>query len=63
MAIMPRVASVYRSVFSQADAPIEDAAMRKIVAGLAISLGGVAEPPADWRFRHGNQRTGRVSYA
>ena len=37
--------------------------MRKIVAGLAISLGGVAEPPADWRFRHGNQRTGRVSYA
>jgi len=26
--------------------------MRKVVAGLAISLGGVAESPADWRFRH-----------
>ena len=36
--------------------------MREIVAGLAISLGGVAESPADWRFRHRNQRTGRVSH-
>jgi hypothetical protein len=28
--------------------PIKDATMRKIVAGLAISLGGVAESPAGW---------------
>lgn len=37
--------------------------MAKIVAGPAIWLGGVAESLADWRFRHGNQRAGRVSYA
>jgi hypothetical protein len=37
--------------------------MRKIVAGLAISLGGVAESPADWRSRHRNQRTEGVSRA
>jgi hypothetical protein len=35
--------------------------MRKIVAGLAISLGDVAQSPAEWRFRHRNQRTARVS--
>jgi hypothetical protein len=34
MAIMPR-RQRYRSVLSQAGAPIKDAAMRKIVAGLA----------------------------
>ena len=37
--------------------------MRKVVAGPAISPGGVAEPPADGRFRHGDQRTERVSHA
>ena len=37
--------------------------MRKIVAGPAISLGGVAESPAYWRFRHRDQRTERVSHA
>ena len=37
--------------------------MRKIVAGSAISLGGVAESPADGRFRHRDRRTERVSHA
>jgi hypothetical protein len=37
--------------------------MHKAVAGLAISLGGVAESPAYWRFRHRNQWTERVSRA
>ena len=37
--------------------------MHKAVAGLAISLGGAAESPAYWRFRHRNQRTERVSCA
>ncbi len=58
-----RVGSVYRSALSQAGAPIKDATMRKIVAGSAIRLGGVAESPADWRFRHRNQRAERVSQA
>jgi hypothetical protein len=51
------------SVLSQAGTPIKDATMRKIVAGLAISLGDVAQSPAEWRFRHRNQRTARVSHA
>jgi hypothetical protein len=58
-----RLGGVYRSVLSQADTPIEDATMAKIVAGPAIWLGGVAEDPVDWRFRHRCQRTERVSYA
>jgi hypothetical protein len=37
--------------------------MHKTVTGLAISLGGVAESPADWRFRRRNQRAERVSRA
>jgi hypothetical protein len=37
--------------------------MHKGVAGLAISLGGVAESLAYCRFRHRNQRTERVSRA
>jgi hypothetical protein len=37
--------------------------MRKAVTGLAISLGGVAESPAFWRFGHRNQRAERVSDA
>ena len=37
--------------------------MRKIVAGLAISLGGVAEAPGGLAIRLPNQRTGRVSNA
>ena len=40
-----------------------DAAMRRIVAGSAISLGDVAESPAECRFRRRNQRTERVSHA
>ncbi len=37
--------------------------MRKIVAGLPISLGGVAESPANPGFRNRNQRAERVSHA
>jgi hypothetical protein len=37
--------------------------MHKAVTGSAISLGGVAESLAYWRFRHRNQRTERVSGA
>ena len=33
--------------------------MHEAVTGQAISLGGVAESPADWRFRHRNQRAER----
>jgi hypothetical protein len=55
--------SVYRSVLSQAGIPIKDAAMSKIVAGLAIWLGGVAEFPVGCRFRHRDQRAERASHA
>jgi hypothetical protein len=57
-----RVGNVYRSVVSQAGTPIKDATMRKVVAGSAISLGD-ADFPADWRFRHRNQRTQGVPHA
>jgi len=48
MAIMPRRQGVPFSTQPGRQTPIKDATMRKIVAGLAISLGGVAESPADW---------------
>ena len=37
--------------------------MHKAVTGSAISLGGVAESLAYWRFRHRNQRPEMVSDA
>jgi hypothetical protein len=43
--------------------PTKDAAMSKIVAGLAIWLGGVAEFPVGCRFRHRDQRAERASHA
>ena len=39
------LAGVYRSAFSQADMPIEDATMAKTAAGSAIWLGDVAGSP------------------
>ena len=48
MAIMPRRQGVPFSTQPGRQTPIKDATMRKIVAGLAISLGGVAESPAGW---------------
>ena len=33
--------------------------MHKAMTGLAISLGGVAESLAYWRYRHRNQRAER----
>ena len=43
--------------------PADVIGQTEIVAGPAISLGGVAESPADGRFRHRDQRTERVSHA
>jgi hypothetical protein len=57
------VGGVYRSVLNQADTPIKDATRPKIMAGPAVSLGSVAESPADGDSATGNQRTERVSHA
>jgi hypothetical protein len=37
--------------------------MRRIAAGLAVWLGGVAESAADCLFGHRNQRTERACHA
>jgi hypothetical protein len=57
------LAGVYRSAFSQADIPIEDATMAKTAAGSAVWLGDVAKFAADWRSAAGTDGQRGVCHA